>query len=84
MLMKNVFGWVVIAIVGVVVAVNSFFMLISPRAWLHLPKWLRAAPDSMTEAKYGSGLGAIQIRIVGAVFLALIIWVIYNSLLRSR
>jgi uncharacterized protein YjeT (DUF2065 family) len=34
-------GWFVIAIVGVVVAVNGLFILVSPRAWLRLStRWI--------------------------------------------
>ncbi len=83
-LMRSILGWFVIALFGVVFAVNGFFMLVSPKAWLRLPKSVRAAPKSMTEAKYGSGLGAIQIRIAGGVWLGAVIWFLYDYFLRVR
>jgi len=83
-LMRNIFGWFVLAVMGVMLAVNGVFMLISPKAWLRLPKWVRAAPKSMTEAKYGSGLGAFQIRMAGGIWLGAIIWFLYDFFLRVR
>jgi hypothetical protein len=37
--MLRLLGWVGIAVVVVVIAVNAAFMLISPRAWFRLPEW---------------------------------------------
>jgi hypothetical protein len=34
----------------------------------------------LTEAKYGSGWGAIQVRLLGAIFLAVPLGLLYNSL----
>jgi hypothetical protein len=83
-LMRNILGWFVLAVMGAVLAVNGLFMLTSPKAWLRLPKWVRAAPKSMTEAKYGSGWGAIQTRIAGGVWLGVIIWFLYDYFLRVQ
>ena len=52
--MLHLLGWVGIAVIDVVIAVNAAFMLISPRAWFRLPEWFQGR-GSMTEHKYGSG-----------------------------
>jgi hypothetical protein len=77
------FSWLTVAAVGVLLAVNGLFMVLSPRAWFQLPSWIPGR-GSLTEKRYGSGLGAIQVRMVGAVSLGVIVWVLHDSLLRPR
>jgi hypothetical protein len=77
--MRQVLGWFVIAIFGAIVAFNGLIMLVSPRAWFRLPSWL-GFQGSLTEAKYGSGWGALQVRLAGTIFLGFVLWVSYNSL----
>ena len=36
----------------------------------------------MTEAKYGTGFGAVQVRLAGAVLLGVLAWVIFDSLIK--
>ena len=77
--------WRIIGLGGLVVlviflAVNGAFMLASPIAWFRLPKWL-GAHGSLTAAKYASGGGGLQIRLMGAILLAVIVWALCNSLL---
>lgn len=79
----QILGWLTVAAVGVVLVVNGLFMVLSPRAWSRLPSWIPGR-GSLTEKRYGSGFGAIQVRIVGALFLGVIVWVLYDSLLRPR
>jgi len=81
--MLHVLGWFVIAVVVAVTVVNAALMLASPRAWFRLPEWFPGR-GSMTEHEYGSGLGAIETRIAGGMMVAAILWVLYDSLLRSR
>jgi hypothetical protein len=81
--MTKIVGWLIVAAVGLVMSINAFYMLISPRAWFRLPRWIRAE-GSLTEGKYTTSWGAIQVRFTGALFLAIIGWVIYESLLRRR
>jgi len=69
--------------VVVVIAVNAAFMLISPRAWFRLPEWFPGR-GSMTEHKYGNGWGAVETRIAGGMILAVILWALYDALLRPR
>lgn len=77
--MVNNLSWAVIVLVGVVMAVNGACMMVSPRAWFRLPRWIRAQ-GSITEEQYGSGGWALLLRITGAAILATIAWVIYDSL----
>jgi hypothetical protein len=73
------------AIVGAVCAgagillmfVNGVVMLISPRTFFSLPTWLRAQ-GTLTEERYSSGPGAIQLRILGAVLTGGISWLVYE------
>jgi hypothetical protein len=65
----------IIFVVGV--GTNGLVMLISPRMWFRLPFWMRAS-GSLRKEKYGSGWGAIEIRIVGAVALGVVIWFVYS------
>jgi hypothetical protein len=79
--MTRIVGWSIAILVGLLMTINSAFMLASPRAWFRLPGWLRAQ-GSLAEDKYASGWGAIQIRVTGAIILAVIAWVLYDMLLR--
>ena len=64
----------VIAIVTVTVGtLNGAMMLLSPRRWFDLPEWL-SAKGTLTRERYSKGIGAVQIRLLGAAFLALILW----------
>jgi hypothetical protein len=45
--------------------------------------WIRAQ-GSLTEAKYGSGWGAFQVRLTGVFFLAVIFCVLYEAVVRRR
>jgi hypothetical protein len=62
---------------GVIFVINAAYMLVSPRAWFALPSWLRAT-GSLPQGRYTSGWGAVQVRIGGAVFLAGLVWVLYD------
>ena len=81
--MFHIVGWITVAVVGLVLTVNGLFMLFSPRAWFRLPNWIRAQ-GSLTEAKYGSGWGAFQVRLTGALFLVGILFVLYERVIRQR
>jgi len=77
--MRQILGWFVISIFAAVWVFNGLIMLASPRAWFRLPSWL-GFQGALTEAKYGSGWGAIQVRLLGAIFLAVPLGLLYNSL----
>lgn len=79
--MLRIVGLCIAILVGVVMTINAAFMLASPRSWFRLPAWIRAQ-GSLIEDKYGSGWGAIQIRVTGALILAAITWVLYDMFLK--
>ncbi len=78
----SIIGWCIVALVVVHLAINAAFMLASPRAWFRLPTWLRAQVP-LTEQKCVSGLGGILVRLTGATMLAVLGWILYNSLVRQ-
>ena len=77
--MLHILGWIMLVLVVVAIATNAAFMLISPRTWFRLPNWIRAQ-GSLTEKKFGSGWGAIEVRITGALGVGVILWVLYDAL----
>ena len=81
-MMKIILGWSLIVVLGTVMFVNALFMLVSPRAWFRLPSWI-GVRGTLTEEKYASGWGGIQVRSVGAISLGFIAWVLYHSLIRQ-
>jgi hypothetical protein len=83
-LMLQILGWFMLAVLGVGLLVNALFMLLSPQAWFRLPDWFPARSSSMTEERYGSGWGGIEVRLAGAAMLALIVWVLYDIFLGRR
>lgn len=76
--MIRILGVCIAIIIGLVITINGIFMLASPRAWFHLPHWLRPVGGSVTEDKCTTGWGAIQTRLTGAGFLVTIAWVLYD------
>ena len=80
--MKTVLGWGLLIILGAVLLVNALFMLISPKTWFRLPRWT-GVQGSLTEEKYSTGWGAIQVRVTGGIWLGFIAWVLYHSLVRQ-
>ena len=79
--MLHLVGWLMLALLGVVIAINALYMAMSPHAWFRLPKWVRMQ-GSATEERFGSGWGAIQVRIAGVVVLGILCWVLYDVLRR--
>lgn len=71
--MKQVIGMVCFIVTVVAVVSNATLMLISPRIWFRIPHWARLS-GSLSETKYSSGWGAVQMRVLGACFLAIMIW----------
>lgn len=70
-----IFGRVVAWLFWLLMLTNGVFMLVSPQAWFRLPPWL-CAKGTLTEEKYSRGWGAVEIRVVGAVLVGVLIWVI--------
>ncbi len=77
--MKQVIGIVCFIFVAVAVVSNGVLMLVSPRLWFRVPGWARLS-GSLSESKYGSGWGAVQIRLLGACFLAIMIWFLHGCM----
>ena len=49
--------------------INALVMLVSPRAWLELPEWFPTSGYMrLRKAEYSTGVGALQVRIVGLLF----------------
>lgn len=74
-------GWIIVGFVAVVMVLNGTFMLISPSAWFRLPSWLRAQ-GTLTQDRYSSGWGALQLPIAGGLIIASIIWVLHSMFSR--
>ena len=67
---------------GLLVVTNGAFMLVSPSAWFMLPGWFAPRSAHITPEKYACGW-ALELRLVGLVFLGMPIWVVYD-MFRSR
>lgn len=80
--MTSFVGVCFFALLGLVLTINAAFMLVSPRLWFRLPHWLGGGHGTLTEDRYGAGWGAIQVRIMGALGLMIIGWVLYDIFLR--
>jgi hypothetical protein len=81
--MLRILGWSLLVALGSALLVNGLFMLVSPPLWFRLPNWIRAQ-GSLTQKKYGTGWGAAQVRLTGAWWVAVVVWVLYESLLKRR
>ncbi len=75
----QVLGLSIAAVLGAVVVINAFFMLVFPKVWFRLPGWI-LAKGTLTEKRFASGWGAIEVRLTGAIMLGTIGWVLYHSL----
>lgn len=75
--MQHILGLFFLVAAALWLVVNASFMLASPRAWFRLPRWL-GLHGCLTEARYGSGWGAIQTRIAGALMLSVVLWVVFD------
>jgi hypothetical protein len=75
--MKQIVGMVCLIVTVVAVVTNATLMLISPKIWFRVPRWIRFS-GSLSETQYRSGWGAIQIRLLGACFLAIMIWFLHG------
>lgn len=74
----DVVGMVCLALFVAALGFNASVMLVSPKAWFRMPFWIRLS-GSLRERDYGSGWGAIQVRLLGALLLVVMIWVPYHS-----
>lgn len=76
----EIVNWCWAILVGLIMAINASFMLVSPQAWFRrLPGWLRGQ-GSFTEDRLATRWGVIHVRLTGAMILAAIAWVLYEIL----
>lgn len=68
---------------GAAVTTNAVLMLFAPRAWHRLPGWFWLG-GRLSEKCLGSLWGNIQIRLFGAILLAVIAWVVQATFSRSQ
>jgi hypothetical protein len=81
-LMKQYIGLFFFIVTITAVTLNSLLMLISPKLWFRMPMWIRLS--NFPEAKFSDGWGGIQIRLLGAIFLAAIIWFAHGLVYNHR
>lgn len=79
--MKSVLGTIVACLFGACLLLNGLLMAVSPRAWFRLPKWV-GVHGSLTKEKYSSGPASIEVRLLSAIFVAVVCWVVYDVLFR--
>jgi hypothetical protein len=79
---EQIAGWTLIVVVLTLVSINAAYMLASPRAWIEVPDWFTQRSPRFSMEKFGSGFGALQLRICGAGLLGLISLILFESLFR--
>ena len=75
--MLKVVGWVGLITLVTILFVNGFFMMVSPGVWFKLPDWLRA--QGTITKKYERGWRSVELRITGALIVAAIVYVLWDS-----
>jgi hypothetical protein len=81
--MRLILGWCCVAVVAIGLTTNAAFMLVSPRAWFRLPRWIKLT-GSLSERRHGTGWGAMEVRLVGAITLGVVGCVLYHLLVRNH
>jgi len=71
-------GLMFLTIFGLWWVVNASLMLVSPRLWFKLAMW-SGTQGVFTEEKHSSGRGAVDVRMLGAIFLGGFVWVVYDA-----
>jgi len=69
--------------VGIAVTTNAVFMLFSPRAWFGLPAWFRLG-SRYSEKRHGGFWGNVRIRLIGAILLAIMAWIVHITYSRGQ
>ena len=77
--MKEFVGLICAIATILAVSVNAVVMIISPRLWFQMPQWIRAS-GGLTKERYTSGFGAVQVRVLGAIFLGVMAYFAYAFL----
>jgi hypothetical protein len=76
-------GTICFVITVLAVTGNAVIMLISPETWFKLPPWFRFS-GSLRPAKFRTGTGAIQVRILGGCVLGIMAWLLYAFIIGPR
>jgi hypothetical protein len=71
--------WAAFGITVVVMLVNAFYMVVSPKAWFRLPRWL-GLQGVLTPERHSSSWGGLQVRILGMIIIATAGWITYKLL----
>jgi len=79
--MKQIIGIVFLLFTSVAVISNASLMLISPKTWLRLPVWMKLTAN-FTERTHGTQSGQLKIRLLGAFFLSVMLWMLHGCLAR--
>jgi len=66
--------WVAFVVTAAIILINAFYMVISPKAWFALPRWL-GLRGVMTPERYGNRWGALQVRVLGAIVIVVAAWI---------
>jgi hypothetical protein len=59
----------IIAYMLLAILANGIIMLVSPRAWARLPRWIRWFENRVSATRYATRWGSIEIRLAGAAIL---------------
>jgi hypothetical protein len=79
--MKQILGILCFVITVAAVVTNAVVMIISPKMWFRMSHWIRLS-GSLTEEKYASGWGAVQVRVLGVCFLLIMAYFLHGCLSR--
>ncbi len=80
--MKQSIGVFFFVATMIAILVNGTLMLLSPNLWFRMPQWIRLS--NLPESKFKDGWGGIQIRLLGAIFLAVIAWFAHGFVYGTR
>jgi hypothetical protein len=75
-------GWACAITAAIVGLLNGAVMLISPRSWFRLPRWLRAQ-GTLSEDRCSTGVGAFQVRLLGAAIIGSLGSIAYEIFTRA-
>jgi hypothetical protein len=82
-MLMHVLGWAFASLTITWIGINAIFMLFSPQLWFQLPDWIRAS-GRFTSAKYSAGAGAMQVRILGAIVVSVLAFIVFNIVLGNH
>ncbi len=74
---RKALGWALGVWLVSLLVINGVTMLVSPAQWFRMSPWL-AARGALSRKRYSSGLGAADVRILGGVLLAVLIWIAFD------